>query len=192
MHRHERLLILLLVAVLLTGTVLRLTRSQPELLPEQGANHEPAASSEQPEPCETIVVHVTGAVRSSGVFVLPAGARVADGVQAAGGLTPESDPERINLAAFLVDGQQVVVPGRTQEMPGITEPAAPPVYGKISINTASRTELESLPGIGSVLAERIVAYRQLHGAFTSVDDLLNVSGIGEKKLEDIREMITLY
>ena len=73
----------------------------------------------------------------------------------------------------------------------LTEPA-PVEGGQIRINTASRSELESLPGIGPVLAERIVAYRQAHGMFTSVDDLLNVSGIGAKKLADIREMITLY
>jgi competence protein ComEA len=196
MNRQERLLILLLVAVLLAGTVIRLTRSRPGLLPdeEKGSFHDPATVlPEQPETCETIVVHVTGAVLSSGVYSLPAGTRVADAVTAAGGLAPESDPERINLAAFLVDGQQIVIPTQN-EMPGAGEhgPPHPVTPGQIPINTASRSELESLPGIGPVLAERIVAYRQMHGAFTSVDDLLNVSGIGEKKLGDIREMITLY
>jgi len=142
-------------------------------------------------------VHVDGAVQRPGVYVVRPGARVIDAVTAAGGLRPEADTRAINLAAPLEDGARVWIPRR-----GETPPAAPtrPARGAVSpqtpaarlnLNTATAAELEALPGIGPALAQRIVEYREQHGPFTTVEDLLAVSGIGPAKLEQLRPYITV-
>ena len=193
--RHERLLILLLIAALLLGTAIRQIRHHRGLALEADQVEYPESGEtplDDPEPDIFLVVHVTGAVHVPGVYSLPAGSRVTDALAAAGGLDPDSDPDRINLAAFVMDGQQILVPGKSDRPEPEGSGSEPVVPGQIRINSASRSELETLPGIGPALAERIIIYRQTHGGFSSVDELLNVSGIGEKKLADIRERITLY
>lgn len=133
-------------------------------------------------PGGTITVHVAGAVRSPGVVRVADGSRVGEAVAAAGGLLPEADPARINLAAPLVDGQQVLVPAQ-----GVSTEA--PADGRVRLNVAGTEELETLPGVGPVLAARIVAYRDEHGPFSAVEDLLEVPGIGEAKLAALREAV---
>lgn len=142
-----------------------------------------------------IVVHVAGAVRSPGVYELTSAARAVDAVEAAGGLAADADGDAINLAARLADGQRVYVP-RVGEEPPIDpaaggEPGDTVPSGPLDINAATAQQLETLPGIGPATAAAIIAYRDLHGPFTSVDELAEVSGIGEAKLAAIRGLVTV-
>lgn len=136
---------------------------------------------------DTITVHVSGEVVAPGLVVVPAGSRLADAVAAAGGTTRDADLERVNLAAPLQDGQQVVILETGEPGDGAEGTAD----GKIHINTATAAELEQLPGVGPVLAGRIAAFRDENGPFDSVEDLLDVSGIGESKLEMLRDSVAI-
>lgn len=131
-----------------------------------------------------ITVHVAGAVRSPGVVEIAADSRVGNAIAAAGGALPEADLTRVNLAAPLADGQQLVVPAALGE--GLPSAAAD---GRVRLNLADAAELETLPGVGPVLAARIIAYREQNGPFTVVEDLLEVTGIGEAKLAALREAV---
>jgi len=148
-----------------------------------------------------IQVHVAGAVKYPGVYKLLAGARVNDAIMLAE-LLPEASPHSLNLATALSDGQQIIVPRKGEEVftcnidgeghpsgvSGITHSQS---GGKININSAALAELENLPGIGPVLARRIIDYRNQNGPFRTIEDLQNVSGIGAKKYSDIKDMITV-
>ena len=172
-----------------------------EILPMAGSVEIPiAASSPVPDPGR-IVVDVVGAVARPGLHELPVSSRVADAVEAAGGLTAEADRMRLNLAEPLIDGSRLWVPA-------VGESAGPEVVavtggsgagggagtgdGRLSapvnVNTAGAAELEELPGIGPALAAAIVDHRQRHGSFATVDELVEVSGIGPAKLEQIRPL----
>jgi competence protein ComEA len=142
-----------------------------------------------------LVVHVVGAVRRSGLYRLTEGARVDDAIRQAGGATPRADLALVNLAAPLVDGQQVVVPARVRPVGGDTAGARPESAlsgppAAISLGTATLEQLDTLPGIGPVTAQRIVDWRQAHGPFSSVDDLDAVPGIGEARIEQLRDLVT--
>jgi competence protein ComEA len=138
-----------------------------------------------------VLVDVAGWVREPGVYEFAAGARVVDAIEAAGGARPGAALSALNLAAPLVDGTQVLVPKQGEG--GVAPPAAggTTVGGLVNLNTASATELETLPGIGEVIAQRIVDHRTANGPFTSVDQLLDVSGIGDAILGSIRELVTV-
>jgi len=149
-----------------------------------------------------LVVHVVGAVRHPGVVELPAGSRVADAVAAVGGLTRRGDPASVNLARPAVDGEQVVVgrrgaPGTAlpapaagaPAIPGAPSPAAP--TAPVDLNTATLEQLDGLPGIGPVLAQRILDWRSTNGRFSTVEELGEVSGIGEATLGDLRPLVTV-
>jgi competence protein ComEA len=138
-------------------------------------------------PTSFITVHVSGEVVAPGLVQLPITARVADAVAAAGGSTREADLSSINLASSLRDGDQVVIPGVADIVTGGGEDGD----GRIRINRATVAELEQLPGVGPVLAERIAAYRDEHGPFSVVEDLLDVPGIGEGKLATLRDSVAL-
>jgi len=155
-----------------------------------------------PAPTETptpgpITVYVTGCVNRPGVYVLPWSSRVEQAVAAAGGATEEADLVRVNLAERLVDAQQIYVPGRHEEaMPVLPTPrieattiGPPSADSPICINSASAEQLELLPGIGPVLAQRIIEYRELHGPFASCEDLVDVRGIGEVTFAEIRDLV---
>lgn len=181
LQRSGNFLAGLLVGLLSTGVLLLLTsrpRGQPiQLLPP-------------PTPLP-LRVHVSGAVGRPGVYELAQGAIVEQAIEAAGGSLAAADLGSLNLAAPLHDGQQVIVlqPGEAQP----TTPAGPPGGGGelVRLNTASAAELEKLPGIGPVLAQKIVEHRQDHGPFSRAEDLLNVSGIGPSILEAIRDLIVV-
>ncbi len=130
-------------------------------------------------------VHVAGQVVSPGVVTVAEGSIVADAVAAAGGLLAGANTDAINLAAPVIDGQQIVVPGTE----GTT--AGPTGDGPVRLNSANAGELEELDGVGPVLAERIVAYREANGPFTVAEDLLLVPGIGEAKLAAIRDQVVV-
>lgn len=134
---------------------------------------------------QPVVVHILGSVRRPGLYELPPGSRVADAIDAAGGATDADALTSVNLARILVDGEQVFL-NPDGEPPG--ETGAPAL---ISLNQASASEFESLPGVGPVLAQRIVAWRIAHGPFRSVDELGEVSGIGDAILTQIRPLVRL-
>lgn len=143
---------------------------------------------------EQMVVHVAGSVRHPGVYTLPVSSRAGDAVEAAGGLLRRADPAGVNLAAPLSDGQQVVVPARMRGSPAAaavsgsgqsaTAPGAP-----VSLSTATVEQLDTLDGVGPAIAQRIVAYRQAHGGFRSLDELREVEGIGDKRFEALRQAV---
>lgn len=150
----------------------------------------PAGSPSSPghPPGPQVTVHVVGAVKKPGVYDLPEGSRITDAVKKAGGLAKDAHPELVNLAAKLVDGQQVILPGGSSAATGQNAPA-PTEKAKISISTADAQTLQELPGIGPALAERIIEFRTENGPFTSVAELDAVSGIGPAMLEKLTELV---
>jgi competence protein ComEA len=140
-----------------------------------------------------VLVDVAGWVRRPGVYEFATGARVIDAIDAAGGARPGAMLEALNLAAPLADGTQILVPreGEAGVAPPSTVGSGAVAGALVNINTASATELEGLPGIGEVIAQRIVDHRTANGPFASVDQLLDVSGIGDAILESIRELVTV-
>lgn len=157
---------------------------------------EPPDPSATPLPTATsgpMQVYISGAVVRPDVYTLPPGAIVRDAVEAAGGLTADADRDRINLAQHLSDGEHVHIP-RVGEAPTPAPQVSagtPTPSGPIDINTATQAELETLPGIGPALAQRIIEYREEHGPFTSIEQIQNVSGIGPAKFEAIKDLITV-
>ena len=187
---REVALVGLLGVAVLGGAGLWYVRSLPQPIAIQA---QPRAAP-SPSPSATLlIVHVAGWVERPGVYQLAEGARVIDAINAAGGPRRGAVLEALNLAAPVTDGQQVLVPRKTAASSPV--PAAPGAAGAtatlVNINTASPEELETLPGIGEVLAATIVQYREEHGPFTSVDQLLDVSGIGEVTLEELRDLVTV-
>ena len=152
------------------------------------------ATAPAPGP-RTVVVSVVGRVARPGLVTLPEGARVADAVEAAGGLLPGADQAAVNIAAVLADGQQVAVgvPGAAGPAPGPGAPAGRSAGsgGPVDLNRAAAAELEALPGVGPVLAQRIVAHREQHGPFGAVEDLLDVAGIGPAVLDRVAGAVTV-
>lgn len=147
-------------------------------------------------------VYITGAVNQPAVYELPVGSIVADAVQAAGGFHDEAAQEMINLALPLSDGMHVHVPALAadaepeQQRPATSPPIvvsadSDPKTRLVNINTAGATELETLPGVGPVTAQNIIDYRQANGPFSSLDEILEVSGIGPAKFEQMKELITV-
>jgi competence protein ComEA len=136
--------------------------------------------------------HVVGAVHAPGIYTLPPGACINDVLHVAGGPTTDADLESVNLAAEIQDHQQVIIP-RLSRMIDLTAPATKhkTVDGLVNINDADSGVLQTLPGIGPVLADRIIEYRLRHGPFTSVDELIEVKGIGEMTLEKLRAAVTV-
>lgn len=143
-----------------------------------------------------LVVHITGAVPRPGVYALPEGARVQDIISAAGGFLAEADKETINLARVLEDGELLEIPYAEGFSPIIPTPIQNIIVpgsdsDLININTASSLELETLPGIGPTNAGRIITYREENGPFLSIEDIINVSGIGPGTYERIKDLITV-
>ena len=156
-----------------------------------------SSSSTVAEPVE-VVVHVAGAVAAPGVHRLAEGARVVDAITAAGGLTQSADGARINLAAPLADGERVYVPAVGEEPPPVVGPvgtggavSGAAAVGPVNLNTADAEALDALPGVGPTTAAAIIEHRERSGGFTSVDQLLDVRGIGEAKLEQLRPLVTV-
>jgi competence protein ComEA len=135
-----------------------------------------------------IRVSIQGAVTSPGVYTLPPNSMAQDAIQAAGGFALDAEFQRINLAARIADGQEIRVPTKAPAIPSsaYTQPIA---TGKINLNTASLAQLDTLPGIGPALAQRIIDYREKIGPFQTVDDLLKVKGIGASLFESIRDQV---
>jgi competence protein ComEA len=141
-----------------------------------------------PAEAEQLVVHVAGAVRKPGLYRLDDGSRVSDAVARAGGATARADTAAVNLAAPLADGIQVVIPSRVAGAAGVPrESVAAPA--RVSLSSATLAELDALPGVGPVTAQKILDHRARHGAFRAVDDLDAIPGIGPARLEQLRELV---
>lgn len=140
---------------------------------------------------DVVVVHVVGQVAEPGLVRLPSGARLSDAVAAAGGATPEADLAAVNLARVVTDGEQVVVPAPGEVVPEATAAGGPATAAPtlVDLNTADAAALDGLPGVGPVLAERIVQWRADHGRFTTVEELTEVRGIGPALLADLRDLV---
>jgi competence protein ComEA len=137
-----------------------------------------------------VTVYVSGSVQQAGVYSLPAGSRVNDAIQAAGGLSEEANSQAINLAKMLVDGDQVNVPALLPTSTGAGDSRSSPGL-LVNINTASLQELDGLPSIGPVTAQSIIDYRLAKGPFAKVEDLLEVDGIGQVTFDKIKDLVTV-
>lgn len=193
---------LVLVSALLATLVIaghRLAQTGTASTPDVVAPLEPIAGG--PAARRALVVHVVGAVRRPGLFRLREGARVADAVARAGGATRRADLTALNLAAPLVDGIQVLVPSRViavatapaEDAGGLAAAPGSPEAGigrKLSLASATAEQLDELPGVGPVTAQKILDYRTEHGPFRSVDDLDAVPGIGPTRIEQLRDLVT--
>ena len=172
--------------------------SIPEI--ENSINEEAIIEKEKEEvEKEKIIVHVTGCVENEGIVELEEGARIADAIENAGGATLDADMGKINLAYKLKDGQKIYVPSNiekeeislvTDEGEGVQD-AQGKTSGKVNINTATQTELETLSGIGPSMAQKIIEYRNKNGKFTDTEDIKNVPGIGDAKYSAIKDDIEI-
>ena len=181
MGKYRGYLILTLIYAVVLGGVLMWRQPEPAPI---------TIVEPSPRPTRTparLVVHVSGAVLRPGVYTLAEGSRWQDALQAAGGPAPEADAEALNLAAPVTDGQRVHVPRQGEAAPPPS--GALPGSGPLNINTASAAEMENLPGVGPVLAQRIVEDRQANGPFQSVEQLARVRGVGPALLEKLKGLI---
>jgi competence protein ComEA len=193
LSRGEQVAFVVLLALLLAGAgALTYAKLRPGRHPVGQPIFVPAPTG---GPGRRIVVRVSGAVPRPGVYGLPAGAHLEDAIAIAGGATERAALAALDLTAPLHDGERVLVPYRVHETAAEGEqPPAEPVGAVVSLNRASRQELEALPGIGPVYAERIIVYRQKKmreegRGFQSADELLNVPGIGPKRFAAVRDLV---
>ena len=202
---QEKITIILLLIVIIIGGGIVLYKninSEDNFAINRASDiseNKPAMQIENPP----VIIHITGAVKSPGVYQLKSTDRIVDAVKIAGGATEEANLDLINLAALLKDGQKIIIPYKTysetgEEINTNTYNNVESVYSssspvsssaKININTANANMLQALPGIGPVLSERIIKYRNQNGFFGVIDDIKDVSGIGEKKFEGIKDLI---
>ena len=184
-RRHTAILLVALIAVLaLVGKRIAAAGTARVSAQTVSLTEDRVSSGQAAGP--RLVVYVVGAVRRSGLVRLPEGARVADALEQAGGPTRRADLAAVNLAAPVADGQQIVVPAR---LPGGGAPAGG-ASAKVSQASATLEQLDSLPGIGPVTAQKILDWRQSHGPLRSVDDLDAIPGIGPARVEQLRELVT--
>jgi len=193
MERYRGYVLLSLAYAAILGGVLLWRQPPPTTIRIAEATPRPS-----PTPA-LLVIHVAGAVLRPGVYALDEHSRVNDAIEAAGGLAPNADEAALNLAAPLHDGQRISIPALGEPLPpdapsaAAAPPASPSGGAKslVNLNTASAAELDALPGIGAVLAQRIIDDRQANGPYASVDDLARVRGIGPVLLEDLRPLVTV-
>lgn len=147
---------------------------------------------------EKIAIHMTGCVKNPGIIELKEGERIDDAIQLAGGLTEEADLTNVNLAYKVEDGQKIYIPSiHDIEEKEIIQENQEEIFGKenetgkVNINTAKQTELETLPGIGPTIALRIIEYRKENGEFTDIEELKEIEGIGEAKWEQIKDFVEI-
>lgn len=176
-------------AIVFSGLALWTRGTPPRIAPPAVASTGGAGGS--PSPAAAVFVHVAGAVRRPGVFSLSLGARVADAIELAGGPLQHADLDALNLAAPVVDGAQILVPLQGQASHRSVPSSQPSGIATVNINTADQALLETIPGIGPVTAAAILEHRSSIGSFSSLDELLDVTGIGPATLESMRAYVTL-
>jgi len=201
---QEKITIILLLVLIIIGVGIVLNKSinrEDNFIVNSASDiteNNPAMQIEAP----SVIIHIAGAVKNPGVYQLKPTDRIVDAVKIAGGATEEANLDLINLAALLKDGQKIIVPYKTYSEAGkeintnrynneasVYSSSAASTSAKININTANVTILQTLSGIGPVLSERIIEYRNQNGLFGVIDDIKDVSGIGEKKFEGIKDLI---
>ena len=200
--RQEQLIIIFLVAALIVGGGVLLYRQfreepvNPEVVSANPTSERvPGEFSGRmnPTPTTEIVVHIAGAVKNPGVYKLKKGSRVIEGVEKAGGASEKADLNTINLARLLSDGEMVRVPEKFE--PGArvstSSPGTSVPQGKVNLNLAAKSQLETLPGIGPKLAQQIINYRKKNGLFRNIEELKKVPGIGRKKFESLKDLISV-
>jgi len=206
LSRQEKIILLFIIAVIIIifGWKLYLQeKSSISIISANQENKEVSLSTEENTNEGICIIHISGAVQQPGVYQLSNGKRIIDAVKVAGGVTEKANLDAVNLAAHLHDGQMIIIPyireGVDDDLNAtVEENLISRGYNSyhnsslLNINIATARELESLPGIGTILAERIVEYRKNNGIFRKVEDIKNVPGIGEKKYEAMKEMITTY
>ena len=195
--RPQTLAIFILVLVLTLGGVWFYFRNKPKEVSVQTVELEKAKSKKTKNHTKTLFVHVSGAVKNPDVYELREGDRIIDAIKLAGGTTTEADADFLNLAAKVSDGQKIYVP-KVGEVPPQQPSFTPGNAGTtdaeqpiVNLDTALQAQLEELPGIGPTLAKRIIDWRTAHNGFTKVTDLNEVSGIGPKKFEDIKDKVSV-
>ena len=209
LEKKHQLAILVIISIILFGAGFKYAQMKSDKLPGETVLEK--QSEEIAGKAKEIVVHVTGAVSKPGLYYFSVGARVNDAVEKAKPLE-EADLNAINLAELLVDSKPVKIPFKVEGQPvnlasngsaatqvshsgiGANASRSGPTQvasGKVNLNTAGAAELDTLPGIVPTMAERILQYRQSNGPFVTVEDLKNVSGIGEKKFADLKDLVTV-
>jgi len=184
--RRQAITVALGLAVVLLLAARWLDRSETASPPAAAPVRVRAGPAVRPK----VIIDVAGAVRRPGLYRLPDGSRVADALERAGGPTPKAFLEALNLAAPLADGQQVLVPRRVAgTLPAAAGPGAVAPAGPVSLSAATLEQLDTLPGVGPVTAQKILDYRTAHGAFRSVEELDAVPGIGPTTIEELRELV---
>lgn len=189
--QKRALLIVGLTAVGLALIFLISAQAKPDVVAVKAL---PSQTSNATEVISTLlVVDVQGEVVHPGVYQLPGGSRVGDAIKAAGGVKKGSTSTSVNLARFLEDGEQIYVAenGYLGEFQSSAAPTGGASRGRLHLNRATEGELDALPGVGPVLAKRIIAYRTENGSFGSINDLQKVSGIGPAKFNELRDFITV-
>lgn len=200
---RKSMIVLLLIALVAGGGALYGMQAQSDATVLDTAT-QPAASSGDGGTSQDggLTVYVTGAVNQPGVVTVATGARVADAVNACGGLSPEADGDAINMAQSLKDGQQVRVPAKGAQKAANGAPASKSAGstgsasttdagGLVNINTADEKALDTLPGVGPATAQKIIEYRETEGAFETPEDIMKVRGIGKAKYEKMKDKITI-
>ncbi|MTI81503.1 MAG: ComEA family DNA-binding protein [Firmicutes bacterium] len=195
--RKEQVVLLIIIAALLFGSGYRLAQHKMEnkaQKPMLVTGEEKTEEATKPTIPQKLVIHVSGAVKSPGVYKLNQDSRVVDAVKMAGGAEENANLDRLNLAAPLTDGQKVHVLEINTVVEGDSSfvPIDAAVPGKMNINSANEAELSTLPGIGPALSKRIIEYRTNYGSFKAIEEIKSVSGIGDKKYDDIKSLISTY
>jgi len=204
LSNQEKITIILLLILIIVGVGIVFNRNinrEDNFIVNRASDipeNNPAIQIEVPP----VIIHIAGAIKNPGVYQLKSTDRIVDAVKIAGGASEEANLDLINLAALLKDGQKIIVPSKIYNENGeeinknidnyvevMYSSSSGSVSGKININTANATMLQTLSGIGPVLSERIIEYRNHNGFFGVIDDIKDVSGIGEKKFEGIKDLI---
>lgn len=189
-EKHQGLILLALIFLAVVGAALwygRLPRGEPLVVAVASPSISTGAVESRP-----IRVYVTGGVLRPGVYTMPVGARIEDAVLAAGGLTVDADRAQVNLAAVLKDGQHIHVATFRETLPPSAAGAGSPQAGatpKVNINTASAADLEKLPRIGEVTAGKIIAYRQAHGPFSRIEELVELGLVRPADFQQLEDLI---
>lgn len=189
---RKSMLMLLLLALVVGGGAFYGMQSQQEAVVLDAA--EQPAAEEAPA---GVTVYVTGAVQQPGVVTVAAGARTADAVNACGGLLPQADAERVNMAQPVKDGQQIRVPEKKAAGNAATGDATGDAAagredgGLVNLNTADEKALDALPGVGPATARKIIEYRESEGGFQSTEDLMKIKGIGQAKYDKLKDKVTI-
>ncbi len=161
--------------------------SQPDAPLAFATTHAPSAGA----PTDDLVIDVVGKVRKPGIVTVPKGSRVFEAIEAAGGLKGRADTTALNMARVLTDGEQLLVGLEPVQVPGAAAGAGGSATAKINLNTATVEQLDTLPGVGPVTAQSILSWRTENGRFSSVEDLLEVKGIGDATLAELRDLVVV-